>query len=393
MEQNNTNATCCSVCLEATETRVNPCQHLLCLSCFHSLRQWRKSCPLCRAGPITMPGFEQSVAEVNPLGMRSFVYQMYQQNMRQCPQPPPLPHERLIDRGIDLDYWLMMEELCCNPNPQAQKLIPDWVKKRNQFRLSKNPAAIEYLKANPDCICWNALAQNPHPEAIQMAKEYYRQREEECAAEIVYCYETTRQTRSRQHEQRLEEEHQKQKAIELKHLILDVCKNPSQGAMHWLCELTQTRSIDKLMVNMFAVDSLLSNPAAIETVERYFHQYNEQFNSKLVNNRCYHLVQNPSAMHLILQMLNQGNDNESVYIALSQNPAAMSFLLLPENQDKIDYGNLIFNPHPDAMQWIETHLDQIDPDDEDNNIDLDRVFSNPAIFTDYVWRPIGYSSC
>jgi hypothetical protein len=71
------------------------------------------------------------------------------------------------------EHELLEKYLSSNPNPEAIKYLENNPKMISWENLSKNLNAIEMLKKNKHRIDWKNICLNPHPEAMEMIKEHY----------------------------------------------------------------------------------------------------------------------------------------------------------------------------------------------------------------------------
>jgi hypothetical protein len=190
-------------------------------------------------------------------------------------------------------------------------VLKDWVpiNKLNWNMVSKNPNAIDLLKANPTKINWLFLSANPN--AIELL--------EANPDKINWLFLSTNPN-----------------AIEL------LKANPEE--IYWEELSENPNAIELLEANPNEIDwgMLSSNPAAIELLRE---------NRDKIYWDMLSLNPNPAAIELL-----QENPNEIDWDMLSENPAAIE--LLKANRDKINWKFLSMNPN--AIELLKANQDKID---------------------------------
>jgi len=202
-------------------------------------------------------------------------------------------------------------------NPNAIKLLKENYKKIDWDWLSRNSNAIELLKANPEKINWGGLSANPA--AIELLRE------------------------------KIEDE---------KDIGEDALINlDREDKINWPDLSINPNAIELLKENENKIDwTFLSlNPNAIELLKANPNEIEWAYLSANPN---------PEAIELL-----KANPEEIDWIELSGNPNAIE--LLKANPTKINWGGLSSNPNPDAIELLKANP---------KNIDWFKLSANPSIF-------------
>ncbi len=228
------------------------------------------------------------------------------------------PNEEAIELLKTNRDEIFCEYLSLNTNPEAIELLKTKINEQNEMSedelenldvydyinwqyLSKNPNAIELLKANKPKIDWPNLSRNINTEAIELLK-----------------------------------------------------KNPSKIDWGWLSLNSNDEAIELLMANQIKIDwhNLSANPndRAIELLKENQKKIDWRYLSSNPNPNAIELLEdnktkidweglslNPNAIELLKTYPNKIN-----WYCLSKNPNAIE--LLKENQDNIDWKTFSENP-------------------------------------------------
>jgi hypothetical protein len=228
------------------------------------------------------------------------------------------------------------EELSKNPN--AIELLRANPTKIDWKQLSCNPNAIELLKENTKKIVWECLSSSQNPEVIELLKEnpkqinWYRlsSNPNPCAIELLKTY---------------------PKEINWPRLSA----NPNSSAI----ELLKT-NLEKINWN-----SLLQNPnpKAIELLKAYPHKIQH----------WYLLSQNPNteAIDLLIDY-----PEEIHWDLLSKNPNVKAIELLKANPNKIDWKAISNNTNPEVIELIK---DKINEENRMSQDDYENLEENEQI--------------
>ncbi len=300
---------------------------------------------------------------------------------------------------------LVEKYLSRNPNPEVISYLEQNPSMISWDNLSENPVAIEILKKNKHCINWKKICLNPHPETMEMINEHYahylkrwKEKGIRTPPHMILSWENLSKNPNaveflKENPQNVcwyfqENENEWEGGPEriINDEELDK-KNPDEIHYGYLSENPSAVGYLRENSHIIMGDWLSTNTNGIELLEK---------KPELIN--WYWLSENPRAVHILQKHLDkvdwcQLSKNSNAIYLLEQNLEKIDWTYLSANEnavhllekfpEKIDWRWICKNPNAGKIfeKYLDPKKDKYAKMNIFNKLDWKWLSENPCIFT------------